>query len=383
MPTSLADLAAAEREPALRRLAELVAVETPSLDLAASARIGGMLADAYADLGAEVAVHATETGTHLVADLPGAGAPLLLVGHSDTVWPVGTIDGAVPYVVDGDRIAGPGVFDMKSGLVVIEAALRITGRLGDRRAVRIVITGDEEVGSPGSRPIVEAACAGVGGAIGFESPHPDGALKVGRRGSTRLRLDVTGREAHAALDPERGISAVDELVDQLLALRSIVDRERAAGHEVLANVGTIAGGGRANVIAGTASAELGLRFVDLPTERRLLAELTALPPIRAGAEVAATVLSNRPAWLAGDADAALLATIAAASADAGLESGAAITGRPAAGAGDTNLVAAIGVPSVDGFGPIGAGAHAAHEHLLVPSLLERIAMLAAVLRAGD
>lgn len=351
----------------LDRLRRLVELETPSFDRTASAAVAGLLADWFAAAGASVETIPGEAGTHLRCEVPGevAGGPLLLVGHSDTVWPVGTLAGAVPWSVQGDVVRGPGVYDMKSGLVVMLAALeRVRGRA--HRPVRVLVVCDEEVGSPTSQQLVRDSLDGVVAAIGFESPHPDGAFKVGRRGSSRVRLGVRGKAAHAALDPGAGVSAIDELVDQLLVVRGIV---AAAGErsEVLCNVGTIAGGGRTNVVAEAATCELGLRFLDAGTEREVLDGLAALRPVRPGAELSMELVSHRPAWAPSGADEAWAASVGG------------YGSRPAAGAGDTNLIGALGVPTLDGFGPRGGGAHAVDEHIFFSSLLERIELLAAVL----
>ncbi|MDL5352818.1 M20/M25/M40 family metallo-hydrolase [Microbacterium sp. zg-YB36] len=368
--------AISEQATVLERLEQLVRLESPSRDIAASEAIADLLRQWWEALGARVRLVRTDAGLTLVADLDGAGAPILLVGHSDTVWPRGTLQADLPWAVDGDIVRGPGAYDMKSGLVVMLAAVqRLTGRA--HRAVRVVVVCDEEIGSPTTQALVREAAQGAAAAIGFESPHPDGALKVGRRGSTRLRLSVRGRAAHAALDPAAGVSAIDELVDQLLAVRRIASDPQLPS-EVLCNVGVIRGGTAANVVPAEADAEIGLRFIDPVTEEKVLAQLGRLAPVRAGASVECALLSHRPAWLASDADASLLAAIAGAGATLGQQ----VDGRPAAGAGDTNQVAGFGIPTVDGFGPRGGGAHALSEHLSLTSLSERIALLEAVLLAG-
>lgn len=359
------------REIALLR--ELVHIETPSLDSTASARIAQLLEAVFVEVGADVRLHTTATGTDLVAEIPGSGEPLLLVGHTDTVWPVGTIESRVPWVEDGERISGPGVYDMKSGIVVMLGAL---ARLRDRphRAVRIVLVSDEEVGSPISESLIREVSTGVAGAIGFESPHPDGALKVGRRGSSRVRLTVRGKPAHAGLDPELGVSAIDELVDQLMRIRALT-RTRPSESPTLCNVGTVHGGGRTNVVPENATAEIGLRFAHAATEERVLSELRSLAPHRDGATIGFELLSHRPTWNVGEGDRTLLASVARLAAGVSQH----LTGRPANGAGDTNLLGSLGIPTVDGFGPRGGGAHAENEHILTPSLFARIELLTAIL----
>lgn len=371
-------------------LRQLVEIESPSFDVAASDRIATMLEARFAELGASVRLIATDTGTNLVVDAAGAGqtdpgapdhgrftdgpaAPLLLVGHTDTVWPVGTIDSDVPWLEEGDRIAGPGVYDMKSGIVVMHAALSHLAARG-HRPVRIVLTCDEEVGSPTTQSLLRELVAGAAGVLGFESPHADGALKVGRRGSSRIRITTHGRASHAALDPELGISAIDELVDQLMRVREITTADDLPA-PVLCNVGMVEGGARTNVVPDRAAAEIGLRFVDPASEHRVVAELQGLTPVRNGARIDIDLLSHRPAWLPTDGDRSLFEGARAAAAGIGQR----LEGRPASGAGDTNLLGSLGVPTLDGLGPRGGGAHAATEHIVVQSLFERIELLTAIL----
>lgn len=375
-PDDMRAAVAGREQQILDRVKKLVEIESPSWDKEASTRITDVLIGWFSALDVQIEPVHTEAGTHLVIEAPGTTdeAPLLLIGHSDTVWPRGTLDTSLPWSVKNDVVRGPGAFDMKSGLVMMLTALEIL-KGKPRRSVRILVNADEEVGSPTSQDLAQRATAGVGGAIGFESPHPDGAFKVGRRGTTRVRVDVKGLASHAALDPDKGISAIEELVDQLLVLRSVVD-EASATVQVLCNIGTISGGTRANVVPDQASAEIGLRFIDGDSERVVLERLGHLTPVRQGAVVTTTVLSTRPAWKADDGDEALLEKVAAVAQGFGWEA----HGRPAAGAGDTNLVGALGVPTIDGFGPCGGGAHAVDEHFMLPDLYRRTTLLVGFLQ---
>ena len=372
--------------------------ETPTGASAAITAFADALAARYEGLGGTVVLHRTPGGPHVVADFPGRGsgagaAPVLLIGHSDTVWPVGTLAGVVPWTTDGSRITGPGVYDMKSGLVVMEEALELlrardaTGAV-DHVPVRIIVTADEEIGSPTSGALLLATAEGCSAAIGFESPHPDGDLKVGRLGSTRLELAVSGVPAHAALDPEKGVSATEEIIDQLLRVRDIAARAttRAGerpGTRVLYNLGSITAPGLANVVADEAAAVLGFRFSDPDIEGEVLDEIEALAPIRPRAEVTITRLSYRPAWKPRDADQVLAALISGCDSrlDDNRSGRSPLGAAPAAGAADTNLLGASALGVVDGFGPRGGGAHARSEHIIVDSLWERIRLLAAVLSA--
>lgn len=371
----LAATAPAQLDAARERIRQYALVESPSDDPEALARCAELIESGHADIGART-VREGGAAQHLVstwpaqADAPGAGH-LLILGHYDTVWPVGQLE-VMPYVDDGERIAGPGTFDMKGGLVVVERALDTLSGLGVPRAreIRFVVVADEEIGSPDGRAVVERHADGAAAVLGLEPPHPRGVLKTGRRGSTRVQISVTGRQAHAALDRSKGISAIDELLDQLALVRTELPEDGST----LVNIGTIEGGSRANVIPGSATAEIGLRFTELDTERRVLDWFRGLRPIRDGAQVEVTVLSNRPAWSAPD-DNPLLDAVA----DAGANLGFTVEGRPAAGAGDTNFTGAAGVPTLDGFGPIGRGAHAPEESLVIASLPERIGLLAAIM----
>ncbi|GAB2830864.1 M20 family metallopeptidase [Actinoallomurus bryophytorum] len=350
------------------RLRSYAFAESPSGDAAALGRCAALIEAGHREVGG----HVTREDDHLVTVFgPGDGRHLLLVGHYDTVWPVGRL-ASMPYTDDGTTITGPGTYDMKAGLVAVEMALRALAALDVplARQVRLVTVADEEVGSPAGRTVIERALDGAVAVLGLESPHPDGALKTARRGSTRILLTVRGREAHAALDPGKGVSAIDELFDQVTAARAAVPDDGTT----LFNVGRIAGGSRANVIAGEASAEIGLRFASAEAERQVLSALTGAEPRRPGAVVEVTVLSSRPTWPE-RADDPLLDEVAR----VGAAFGQRITGRPAAGAGDTNLPGSLGLPTLDGFGPRGRGAHAADEAVDVTSLAERAALLAGIM----
>jgi glutamate carboxypeptidase len=368
-----AGAAAALAEDALSRLVAYARRETPTGDAGALNALADVLEERYRELGARTERVAQETGDHLVARWGDGDTPhVLLLGHHDTVWPHGTLE-SMPLTVEDGVLHGPGVYDMKGGLVVAELAIEIVQRCGARpaRPVRLVVVADEEVGSPTARPLVEAESAGAVAVLGLESPLPGGALKSARLGSTRVRIEVTGRAAHAALDPASGVSAVDELMDQLFAVREIMASEPT----VLCNVGTLGGGGRTNVVPDRAAADIGLRFTDAGTQERVLAALGGLTAVRPGAEVVVRTLTSRPAW--SGPDDALLARVVA----AGEAVGQHVTGRPAAGAADTNTTGAAGIPTLDGFGPLGAGAHAPDERIEIASLADRAALLASVLTA--
>jgi len=358
----------------LELLERLVVTESPTGDTSALATLADLLDDEARAVGLVADRESHPTGDHLIWRLAGSGSddkPLLFISHYDTVWPVGQLS-TMPFRVDGDRVTGPGCFDTKGGIVALLAALDSIGD-APHRPITVLVIADEEIGSPTARALVEQHAAGAEAIFGLEPPHPDGSLKTARLGSTRVRIAVTGVEAHAALDPDRGVSAIDELVDQLIDVRSFL----SGFPSVLANVGTIGGGGRTNVIAGDAYADIGMRFVDIETERAVLAGIEALQPKRAGAALSVTLLSNRPAWAETAAGRELLERTSSVAASIGLT----LDGRPAAGAADTNVPGSLGYLTVDGLAPSGGGAHAVTEWMSLQSLEDRVRLIAALVTA--
>ncbi|MFC7529894.1 M20/M25/M40 family metallo-hydrolase [Actinoplanes sp. GCM10030250] len=355
---------------ALENLHRYTSMESPTGDPRSLAALAEILEADAAGAGFATAREQHPTGDHLVWTLPARGVkgePILLLSHYDTVWPVGTLAGGMPWAVEGDVVRGPGVYDTKAGIVALLAA---AGRIAEQPhpEIRVIVVADEEIGSPTAGDLVQAEAAGARAVLGLEPPHPGGDLKTGRRGSTRARIEVTGIEAHAALDPDAGVNAIDELIDQLVRVRGLV-----ADRPVLLNTGTITGGGRTNVVAGAAHADLGLRFINPDDERAVLDALQRLEPVRARARITSALLSHRPTWQ--PSDTALLERIRRVAAGIGQE----LDGRPADGAADTNTTGALGRPTVDGLAPAGGGAHARTEWVSASSIASRTDLLAALL----
>src|SRR5215472_5686916 len=358
---------------AVERLARLVRLESPSGDVPRLAALRDVLADRLAELGGAVELVPGDAGDHIRAAFPGAGragpAPgghILVVGHYDTVWEAGWL-ASHPFVVRDLVATGPGVLDMKGGIVALEFALELLRDSGRALAqpVRVVLVADEEVSSPHGRTAVMDAAAGAAAVVGLEPPHPDGGLKTGRRGVARVRLEVRGREAHAGLAVADGVSAID----QLLRLRDALPRAADLGW----NIGRVSGGTRANVVAGRASAEVGLRFATRQTEQACFSAVRSLTPVRPGARVTTEILSSRPAWPP-TPDNPLAEHVIGLAGRLGERLGA----RPAGGAGDTNFTGAAGLPTVDGLGPRGRGAHSPAESVRLDSILRRAELLAAL-----
>ncbi|WP_198045493.1 M20 family metallopeptidase [Kitasatospora mediocidica] len=374
LPSTLAARARTLSAAVRGRCADLARMESPSGDAERLNALAEELAAGYRATGAQVSREPGPAGDHLLLNWPGQDESLphlLFVGHHDTVWPAGILADWPVREHDG-VLSGPGVLDMKGGLALLEGAFALLADLGLRphRSVRVVVTADEEIGSPDGRRVVERQLPGAAAVLGLEPPHEDGRLKTARRGVSRVRLTVTGHEAHAGNHPEDGTSAVDELVDQLVAVRGLATG--LPGTEL--NTGRIKGGTRANVVAGQAEAELGLRFSTPEAQRSTLDTLAHLTALRPGALVRTEVLSSRPAWPERDGN-QLLRHVRSLAAALGQQ----LDGAPAGGAGDTNLAGARGLPTLDGLGAVGAGPHARDEHIELAQLGPRIALLAGLL----
>jgi glutamate carboxypeptidase len=344
-------------------LRELVEIESPTYSPGVGAVAERMAGELQA-LGGRVEIL---PGDHVRADLAGAGAPLLLLGHTDTVWPVGTLE-SMPFRVDGGRAYGPGVYDMKASLVLLVEAVRLAG--GGRRALRVFLTADEEKGSVTGKPFLEDAATDAAAAFVVEPPNAAGNLKTARKGIGRFRLHVTGRAAHAA-DPSKGASAIDELAHQILQLKRLGDRSGG----VTVNVGVIRGGTAENVVAAQAVAEFDVRVRSTPDRDRIEKALAALRPATRGTQVRIDGGWTRPPLERSTGAAALFAKAR----EHGRGLGLGLHETSAAGGSDGNLVGAVGVPVLDGLGAEGGDAHAAGEHVVLASIDVRAALLARLL----
>jgi glutamate carboxypeptidase len=341
-------------------LRDLVELESPTGD---TAELRDRMTSELRSLGGDVTIE----GPHAVADFPGAGAPLLLLGHVDTVWPRGTL-ATMPWRVENGCAYGPGSYDMKGGLVVMLEAIR---RARTERALRVVLTADEEIGSPTGRDVLTRAAGGAAAAFVVEPPNSKGHLKTARKGLGRFRIRITGRSAHAG-DPKDGASAIEELARLTLRLHALTDPSTG----VSANVGIVAGGTRENVVAAEANLWLDVRARTLADRDRLDSLLRTLEPETPGTSIELEGGWTRPPLERSEGAATLFARARAYGAELGLD----LHETSAAGGSDGNLVGALGVPVLDGLGAEGGGAHAPDEHVRVDSLPVRAELLAALLR---
>jgi glutamate carboxypeptidase len=313
-----------------------------------------------------------DAGDHSVAEI-GVGRPrVLLVGHVDTVWPHGQIR-RMPLERRDGRLWGPGTLDMKVGVAmgllatraVFEALAPAAG------SVAMLVTSDEETGSRTSRAVIEREALASDAVLVLEPALAGGPLKTSRKGIGQYHLAVTGVSAHAGVDPGKGVSAIRELARQILALEALHDLERG----VSVNVGVVTGGTRPNVVAEEAHAIVDVRAPSLDDAARLDAAVRALRPQLAGARLAVTGGFERPPMERSAGVAALYEHARAAAATLGQTVSEGGTG----GGSDGNFTAALGVPTLDGLGAVGDGAHALHEHVELDCLVPRTALLAALI----
>jgi glutamate carboxypeptidase len=356
------------RPDLIQQLLRLTAVDAPSGDQMGLRGAVDVFGEELAALGGEVKRH-TESGiTHLSTRLgPAGGRPVLILCHYDTVWPRGTAAERPGRMSDG-VLSGPGVFDMRGGIVAALGALRLLDEPGP---VQLLLTGDEETGSESSRELILEFAREASLVLVTEPPLPGGGLKTSRKGWATYTLEVSGRAAHAGLDPDRGVSAIDELVDQLRDVAAL--RNPQEGTTV--NVGTLRGGTMTNVIAPDASAELEIRAVTVAEQERAHDGMRSLRARRDGAELTVTRRHSRPPMERTPEVAAAAARARELADHLGFELGEGAAG----GTSDANLVAPLGVPVLDGLGPEGDGAHAVHEHIRVDSLVQRTALIALLL----
>jgi glutamate carboxypeptidase len=336
-----------------------------------------VLARHLRDLGARVDTIASQgAGDHLRAELGEAGSPLLLLGHFDTVWPVGQL-ATMPVRQENGRLYGPGVFDMKAGIVIALLACRCLLNSGRRPMRRVVMlwTTDEETGSTTSRAVIERQAAASRAVLVLEPGLPGGGLKTARKGVGEYRLTADGVAAHAGLEPGRGASAIHELAWQVTELTRLQDL--SLGRTV--NVGTISGGSRSNVVAETAAAAIDVRVSTLADARAVAEAFGRIRPRDPRVRLEVSGGLNRPPLerTAGVAALYELARTLARSCGRELEEGS------AGGGSDGNFTAALGVPTLDGLGAVGDGAHALHEHVDLETIPFRAALLAALMLSID
>ncbi|HEX8027864.1 MAG TPA: M20 family metallopeptidase [Vicinamibacterales bacterium] len=373
MTKALLEYCDGQRDWLLELIEALVAIESPSDNPGAVNRCGAELAARLAAIGGTVTrISSATAGDHLRASFGAGSRQILLLGHFDTVWPIGQLT-RMPIKREGGKLFGPGIFDMKAGIGV---AMLATRALLDRVALercRVVMlwTTDEEIGSKTSRALIESEAAKSDAVLVFEPSLPGGALKTSRKGVGQFEMVARGVSAHAGLDPGKGISAVRELARQILAIDELQD----PANGVTLTVGVIAGGTRANVVPAEAHAAIDARAITRADAERVQRTMIALRPSVAGAQLEVTGGFDRPPLERTPGVVRLFEQAKAVAAEIGI----ALEEGSAGGGSDGNFTAALGIPTLDGFGAIGDGAHAIHEHVEIDALVPRAAVIAGLL----
>lgn len=374
MPPHFLDYCASQRDWLLELIEALVAIESPSDDPVAVNRCGAELASRLEAIGGKVTrVSSATAGDHLRVSFGHGTRQVLLLGHFDTVWPIGQLE-RMPLKREQGRLFGPGIFDMKAGIGLATLATRAVLDAGGLTGCQVVMlwTTDEEIGSTTSRALIEAEAAKSEAVLVFEPSLPGGGLKTSRKGVGQFDMVVHGVSAHAGLDPGKGISAVRELARQIIAIDDLQDPVRG----VTVTVGVIEGGTRANVVPAEARATLDARAVTRADAERVERAIKALTPHLAGARVTVTGGFDRPPLERSEG----VVKLFEAARDVAQNLGLMLEEGSAGGGSDGNFTAALGIPTLDGFGAIGDGAHALHEHVEIDALVPRAAVIAGLLQ---
>ncbi len=356
------------RAATLERVRRLVEAESPSTDEVRLRVIAAGLTTMLTEIGAEVdTVDVGGVGEHVIGRVGALEpdlAPVLVLAHMDTVHPVGTFD-PIFQVADG-RARGPGAFDMKGGIgCAIEALARLRhAGTAPRRPVTVLVTCDEETGSATSRALIEEMAADAHAVLVPEPPLPGGRAKTRRKGVAGYRIHARGRASHAGLAPEEGVNAIVELAHQILVVESLA----APDEGTTISVGMAGGGTATNVVPAEAWALLDVRFTTMAEAKRVDTAIRAVAAVLAGADVSVSGGINRPPMERSGGVARLYELARSLAAADGWELGEGLSG----GASDGSLTAGLGIPTLDGIGPDGGGAHAADEHILLGDLPRRV-----------
>jgi glutamate carboxypeptidase len=372
--------ATANSEDLLAELATWVRLETPTTDAAAVNRLVDLAERDLARAGAALTRVPGRDGfgDSLIARTTGPKGrkPILVAGHLDTVWSHGTL-ATMPYHVNGEKAHGPGIYDMKAGSFLAFHAVRaiLQGRLATRHPITLLLTPDEEVGSPTSRALIEREAGGAAAVLIPEPAGKGGACVTSRKGVGRFTLRVEGKASHAGTGALDGASATVELAHQILALHKMAEPDDG----ILINTAPVWGGTRPNVVAAAAGCEIDLRVNSHRDGELMTARILALESRVAGCRVMVEGGINRPPYEENPAIVALYEKARAMAERVGLK----LPRQHRGGGSDGNFTAAMGIPTLDGLGCPGAGAHAVHEHILWPQLAPRAALMAGLLETLD
>jgi len=361
----------ARQDDMVETLRRWVNHDSPTFNKEATDEMGRIIARAFEQTGARLETHPQKVyGDHhtLSWQYPGATEQILLLGHFDTVWPDGEAKRR-PFAVEKGIATGPGSNDMKSGLATALYAMQAIQALNRQpsKNIVLVLNSEEEISSPTSRPIIEAEARKSRYALVLE-PAREGNLITWRKGIGRFDMMVTGRAAHSGVEPEKGISAIEELARQIIDLHAMTNYQTGT----TVNVGVINGGTRSNVVAAEAKAEINLRVKTEAEGERMVEDILNLQPQLPGAILEITGQLGRPPFEESAAGVALFEKAQAIAANLGFSVDKMGTG----GGSDGNFTAVLGVPTLDGLGNVGSGSHALSEHTVIETFPQRAAMLA-------
>src|SRR5215472_1824228 len=373
---SYLDFCQQRQEEMLALVQRMVEIESPSDNKTALDLMGEFLAHVFQHWGGEPTLfQEKEAGNHLKVEFPGnAGKPILLLGHFDTVWSMGTL-ATMPFRLDSGRAYGPGVYDMKAGIAMMFYAVRALSAAGENghRPVTVLLDTDEEVGSKTGRPLVEATARGCEAVLVLEpSTGPQGKLKTSRKGVGDITIRVRGVASHSGVDFEKGHSAIVELSRQLLEVVKFTD----AGRGITVNPGVIQGGTRTNVVAAEASAGVDLRIAHAADAAALEQKFAALKPFDSACSIELKGGMNRPPMERTEGTIRLFRIAQELGQTIGMNVEESSTG----GGSDGNFTSALGIPTLDGLGALGEGAHAINESIVVAEIPRRTALLAGLLQ---
>lgn len=367
------------REAILELIRDLVTHESNSRDEPALASLAASIAGSLSSLGAQCELfHYPGYGSHLRARIPfnhdERDPALLVIGHMDTVWPAGTLERLPFRVTDEGHAHGPGIFDMKSGIAILIEALRAIKLHGleTRRPLTLLLTCDEEIGSCTSRQLIEEDARHAAAALVLEPPIPGGTVKTARKGVGGFTIRAFGRAAHAGLDPGKGINAIVELAHHTLKLAGLNDPK--SGTTV--SIGRVDGGTAVNVVPAEARIQVDVRFWNMENGAAIEEAVRALHPVIEGARLEISGGLNRPPMARTAGNIALFELARGLANEIGFD----LADGAVGGGSDGNFTSALGIPTLDGLGVDGAGAHADHEHIILDDLPRRAALLTRLLQ---
>jgi glutamate carboxypeptidase len=357
-------------------LKDLVQRESPTSDKKAVDACSSYLIEQFKKIGVKTRKFPQkEVGDFHLVEYPAKEnksleGQILVLTHIDTVWPVGKIK-KMPFYVSGEKVLGPGVLDMKAGLVLSYFALKTLNELNIRpqKKIAIFINSAEETGNDEAHDIIRKLAKKADSVLCLEPALPGGGLKVQRKGRLVIRLDAFGKSAHGGT-PEKGVNAVEELIAQLRRVQTIKSKD------ISVNIGLIGGGEKANVVPDKAWAICDVRFWNTVQKDKIIGFFKKLVPRLRGARIKFSVESLTPPMEKTRASTDLFLEAKKIAADLGI----ALEGGKTGGGSDASIAAGVGVATLDGLGPDGDGIHANHEHLILPSLIQRAALLVELLR---